>query len=36
MTDDRRTTDSGIEIKPVHGPEQIEGFDPARDLGRPG
>ncbi|HEX2088633.1 MAG TPA: methylmalonyl-CoA mutase family protein [Actinomycetota bacterium] len=29
-------TDSGIEIKPVYGPEEIEGFDPERDLGRPG
>ena len=36
MTEDRRGTDSGIEIKPVYGPEEIEGFDPARDLGQPG
>src|SRR5918999_386972 len=36
MTEDRRTTDSGIEIKPVYGPEELEGFDPARDLGHPG
>ncbi|MDP8957393.1 MAG: methylmalonyl-CoA mutase family protein [Actinomycetota bacterium] len=36
MTEDRRATDSGIEIKPVYGPEEIEGFDPPRDLGRPG
>ncbi|HEX2266841.1 MAG TPA: methylmalonyl-CoA mutase family protein, partial [Actinomycetota bacterium] len=36
MTEDRRTTDSGIEIKPVYGPEEIQGFDPARDLGLPG
>ena len=36
MTEDRRATDSGIEIKPVYGPEEVEGFDPARDLGHPG
>src|SRR4249919_1817174 len=34
--DDRRVTDSGIEIDPVYGPEHLEGFDPARDLGAPG
>ncbi len=36
MTEDRRTTDSGIEIKPVYGPEELGGFDPERDLGRAG
>jgi methylmalonyl-CoA mutase, N-terminal domain len=34
--DDRRATDSGIEIHPVYTPEDIDGFDPGRDLGRPG
>ncbi|HEX8098684.1 MAG TPA: methylmalonyl-CoA mutase family protein [Actinomycetota bacterium] len=33
---DRRATDSGIEIKPVHGPGELQGFDPERDLGQPG
>ena len=32
----KRETDSGIELKPVYGPQDLEGFDPARDLGRPG
>jgi methylmalonyl-CoA mutase N-terminal domain/subunit len=36
MDEDRRETDSGIELKPVYGPEDLEGFDPERDLGRPG
>jgi len=37
MTDqDRRETDSGIELKPVYGPGDLEGFDADRDLGRPG
>jgi len=31
---DRRVTDSGIEIRPLYGPD-VE-LDPARDLGRPG
>jgi len=34
--EDRRVTDSGIEIEPVYGPEDLEGLDPERDLGRPG
>src|SRR5215212_8783672 len=34
--DDPRFTDSGIEIDPVYGPEHLESFDPARDLGEPG
>jgi methylmalonyl-CoA mutase N-terminal domain/subunit len=29
-------TDSGIEIRPVYGPDELEGFDPKRDLGQPG
>ena len=36
MDEERRETDSGIEIKPVYGPRDLEGFEPARDLGRPG
>src|SRR5919206_755285 len=37
MGDDRRrATDSGIEIAPVYGPDALDGFDPDRDLGRPG
>ncbi len=31
-----RVTDSGIEIRPVYGPEDLEGWDPARQLGVPG
>ena len=33
---DRRFTDSGIEIESTYGPESLEGWDPASDLGRPG
>jgi methylmalonyl-CoA mutase N-terminal domain/subunit len=33
---DRRYTDSGIEIAPLYGPEDLAGFDPERGLGRPG
>ena len=33
---ERRVTDSGIELKPVYGPGDVEGFDPERELGRPG
>ena len=36
MSDDPRTTDAGIEIAPIYGPDALEGFDPERDLGRPG
>ncbi len=32
----RRYTDSGIEIRPVYGPEDLEGWDPEHQLGRPG
>ncbi|MEX0832762.1 MAG: methylmalonyl-CoA mutase family protein [Actinomycetota bacterium] len=32
----RRNTDSDIEIKPAYTPEDLEGFDPERDLGKPG
>jgi methylmalonyl-CoA mutase, N-terminal domain len=34
--DDRRITDAGIEIRPLYGPSDLEGFDPGRDLGFPG
>ena len=33
---DRRVTDAGIEISPIYGPEDLEGFDPDRDVGLPG
>jgi methylmalonyl-CoA mutase N-terminal domain/subunit len=33
-SDERRTTDSGIEIRPVY--EALKGFDPDRELGEPG
>src|SRR3989304_6596770 len=36
MPDDRRSTDSGIELLPRYGPEAPAGLDPARDLGAPG
>ncbi|HWB83676.1 MAG TPA: methylmalonyl-CoA mutase family protein [Bryobacteraceae bacterium] len=32
----RFTTISGVPIAPLYGPEQLAGFDPARDLGAPG
>ncbi len=31
-----RRTFSGIPLRPVYGPEDLAGFDPARDLGEPG
>jgi methylmalonyl-CoA mutase, N-terminal domain len=31
-----RATDAGIEIRPIYGPGDLEGFDPDRDLGLPG
>jgi methylmalonyl-CoA mutase N-terminal domain/subunit len=33
---DERATDSGIELRPVYGPGDVERLDPDRDLGRPG
>jgi methylmalonyl-CoA mutase N-terminal domain/subunit len=36
MSEERRETDAGIEIRPVYGPEDLQGFDPRRDLGSPG
>jgi methylmalonyl-CoA mutase N-terminal domain/subunit len=35
MTDERRTA-SGIEIEPCYGPENLDGWDPAEQLGAPG
>src|SRR5687768_12704507 len=34
--DERRVTDSDIEIDPVYQPEDLQDFDPVRDLGQPG
>jgi methylmalonyl-CoA mutase, N-terminal domain len=34
--DDRRVTDSGIELRPVYGPGDAADFDPDRALGLPG
>ena len=36
MTEDRHRTFSGMHLEPVYGPEDLGGFDPARDLGAPG
>jgi methylmalonyl-CoA mutase, N-terminal domain len=36
VADDRRVTDSGIEVRPVYGAGDLEGFDAERDLGAPG
>jgi methylmalonyl-CoA mutase N-terminal domain/subunit len=36
MSEKRRETDAGIEIRPIYGPDDIEGFDPSRELGLPG
>ncbi len=36
VTEETRRTDAGIEIKPVYGPQDLEGSDPGRDLGTPG
>jgi methylmalonyl-CoA mutase N-terminal domain/subunit len=33
---DTHATDSGIEIKPVYGPGDLEGWDPQQQLGEPG
>ncbi len=35
-TDDRRRTDSGIEIREVYGPDDLSAWAPAQKLGRPG
>jgi methylmalonyl-CoA mutase N-terminal domain/subunit len=36
VSEDRRSTDSGIELRPVYDPEDLGGFAPERDLGQPG
>jgi methylmalonyl-CoA mutase N-terminal domain/subunit len=36
VSQDRRETDAGIEIKPVYEIGDLEGFDPSVELGRPG
>jgi methylmalonyl-CoA mutase N-terminal domain/subunit len=36
MADDRRLTDSGIEIKGLYGPEDLDGWDYTERLGDPG
>ncbi|MBV9410482.1 MAG: methylmalonyl-CoA mutase family protein [Acidimicrobiia bacterium] len=36
MADERRTTDSGIEINAVYTADDLEGFDPGQQLGLPG
>ncbi|MBV8959182.1 MAG: methylmalonyl-CoA mutase [Actinobacteria bacterium] len=36
MADDGRQTDSGIEIKPVYDAGDLDGWDPATQLGEPG
>jgi methylmalonyl-CoA mutase N-terminal domain/subunit len=36
MADDRRVTDSGIELRPVYGAEALDDWDPAARLGEPG
>ncbi|MFL5767637.1 MAG: methylmalonyl-CoA mutase family protein, partial [Actinomycetota bacterium] len=36
MAEDARFTDSGIELRPIYGPQDLDGFEPERDLGRPG
>ncbi len=36
MTEERRVTDSGIELHPLYGPEDVRELDPIRDLGAPG
>ena len=34
--EDQRFTDSGIEIRPVYGPADLDGWDPDQQLGTPG
>ncbi|HEY7478349.1 MAG TPA: methylmalonyl-CoA mutase family protein, partial [Actinomycetota bacterium] len=36
MADDRRVTDSGVELQPVYGPEALSGWDEEGRLGAPG
>src|SRR5207302_6233446 len=35
-TERKFTTISGVPVEPLYGPEQLRGFDPARDLAEPG
>jgi methylmalonyl-CoA mutase N-terminal domain/subunit len=34
--DERRVTDSGIELQPIYRPEDLDGWDPSEQLGDPG
>jgi methylmalonyl-CoA mutase N-terminal domain/subunit len=34
--DERRVTDSGIELRPIYRPEDLDGWDPSEQLGEPG
>ena len=36
MPGDERSTDSGIEVRPLYDASSLDGFDPATSLGRPG
>src|SRR4249920_1639526 len=36
MTDERRVTDSGVELHDVYGPEDLAAWDPEDRLGEPG
>jgi methylmalonyl-CoA mutase N-terminal domain/subunit len=36
MTNERRATDAGIELRPVYTPEDLDAWDAERDLGEPG
>jgi methylmalonyl-CoA mutase N-terminal domain/subunit len=36
VTSEERATDSGIVIRALYGPQDLSGFDAARDLGEPG
>ena len=36
MAEDARRTDAGIEIKPLYTADDLAGWDPATQLGRPG
>src|SRR3954469_23593595 len=36
MTMSTRESESGLPIEPVYGPQALEGFDPAAQLGTPG
>src|ERR1700759_3514825 len=36
MGEGRGQTESGRELKPLYGPDDLAGFDPDRELGEPG